>query len=252
MTFRYEINPPKINLSSNLSEDEIKNSLSIVEQRVSQIGPNCDGIHLTDSVLGIPRISPITAGTLIRMSNQEIEITVSLRVIDKELSTLEKLMSTAVTGGLNGVLVLKGDPAQNEVKDSGLIPSQTLKYFNDIGFGKKIDMYLSLPSNPNFDKIKNKIEAEPTGFVTQVIHSIDEVSRIVDKLKPLGFRIIPCILLPSEKNAKSAKFLNLDWSGYKDSAVDFIKQVNQIAGEVLITSPNDFKGAQETLKKLAI
>lgn len=250
MTFRYEINPPKINPSSNLSEDEIKNSLSIVEQRVSKISANCDGIHLTDSVLGIPRISPITAGTLIRMSNKEIEITVSLRVRDKELSTLEKLMSAAVTGRLNGALFLKGDPAQNEVKDSGLIPSKTLKYFNDIGFGKKIDMYLSLPTNPNFDKIKNKIEAEPTGFVTQVIHSIDEVSRIVDKLKPLGFKIIPCILLPSEKNAKSAKFLNLDWSGYKDSAVDFIKKVNQISGEVLITSPNDFVYAKEILAQL--
>lgn len=83
-----------------------------------------------------------------------------------------------------------------------------------------------------------------------MIHSIDEVSRIVDKLKPLGFRIIPCILLPSEKNAKSAKFLNLDWSGYKDSAVDFIKKVNQIAGQVLITSPNDFVYAKEILAQL--
>ena len=159
-------------------------------------------------------------------------------------------MSDAVTSALNGVLILKGDPAQNEVKDSGLIPSKILKHFNDVGFGKKIDLYLSLPSNPNFDKIKNKIDAEPKGFVTQVIHSIDEVSRIVDKLKPLGFRIIPCLLLPSEKNAKSAKFLNLDWSAYKDSVVDFIKQVNQIAGDVLITSPNDFSFAKETLAKL--
>ncbi len=66
----------------------------------------------------------------------------------------------------------------------------------------------------------------------------------------MGFKIIPCILLPSEKNEKSAKFLNLDWSEYKDSAIDFIKQVNQIAGDVLITSPNDFSYAKEILVKL--
>ena len=159
-------------------------------------------------------------------------------------------MSDAVTGGLNGVLVLKGDPSKNEVKESGLIPSQTVKHFKELGFGKKIDLYLSLPSNPNFDKIQKKIDAEPTGFVTQVIHSIEEVSRIVDKLKPIGFRIIPCVLLPSEKNEKSAKFLNLDWSSYSDSAVDFVKKVNKIAGEVLITSPNDFAYAKEVLSKL--
>jgi len=32
--------------------------------------------------------------------------------------------------------------------------------------------------------------------------------------------------------------------------VDFIKKVDKIAGNVLISSPNDFKGALEVLKKL--
>ena len=72
----------------------------------------------------------------------------------------------------------------------------------------------------------------------------------MDNLKPRGFKIIPCVLLPSEKNAKSAQFLKLDWSKYKNSVEDFIKQVHQIAGEVLITSPNDFNYAKEILGKL--
>jgi len=250
MTLRYEINPPKITQNSNLSQEDTLKLLDKVKLRVSEISTRCDGIHFTDSVLGIPRISPITTGTLIRKSNQKIEITVSLRVRDKNLTTLRQLMEDAVSGGLNGVLILKGDPSPNEQKDSGLIPSSTVKYFKELGFDKKIDIFLSLPSNPSFDKIQKKIDAEPAGFITQVIHSADEVSRIVDKLKPSGFKIIPCVLLPSEKNAKSAKFLKLDWSEYKNSVEDFIKQVHQIAGEVLITSPNDFNYAKEILGKL--
>ena len=250
MTLRYEINPPKITQNSNLSQEDTLKLLDKVKLRVSEISTRCDGIHFTDSVLGIPRISPITTGTLIRKSNQKIEITVSLRVRDKNLTTLRQLMEDAVSGGLNGVLILKGDPSPNEQKDSGLIPSSTVKYFKELGFDKKIDIFLSLPSNPSFDKIQKKIDAEPTGFITQVIHSADEVSRIVDKLKPSGFKIIPCVLLPSEKNAKSAKFLKLDWSEYKNSVEDFIKQVHQIAGEVLITSPSDFNYAKEILGKL--
>ena len=92
-----------------------------------------------------------------------------------------------------------------------------MKYFKELGFDKKMDLYLSLPSNPNFNKIQKKIEAEPTGFITQVIQSIDEVSRIADNLKPKGFKIIPCVLLPSEKNAKSANLLELNWSEYQNS-----------------------------------
>jgi len=251
MTIRYEINPPKINQDISLSDEETRKLLDKVKLRVSEIETKCDGIHFTDSVLGIPRVSPVTTGALIRKSNQKIQITTSLRVRDKSLSTISKLMEDIFSNKLNGVLILKGDTSPNE-QDSGLIPSQTVKYFKEAGFDKKMDIFLSLPNNPDFDKIQKKIEVEPTGFITQVIHSIDEVSRISDKLKPQGFKIIPCILLPSEKNKKSAQFLKLDWSSYKNSLVEFIKKIHEITGDVLITSPNDFKGAQETLKKLAI
>ena len=250
MTLRYEINPPKIIQDSNLSHEEITKLLDKVKHRVAEISASCDGIHFTDSVLGIPRISPVTTGKLIRKLNSKIEITVSLRVRDKNLTLLSKLMEETVSGELDGVLILKGDASPDGQKDSGLIPSQVVKHFNELGYGKKLDLFLSLPSKPDFNKIQKKIEAEPAGFITQVIHSIDEVTRIVDKLKPCGFKIIPCILLPSEKNKKSAKLLQLDWSEYKNSVEDFIRKVHKIAGDVLVTSPNDFNSAKDILGKL--
>ena len=250
MTIRYEINPPKINQEISLSDEETAQLLEKVRLRVSEIETKCDGIHFTDSVLGIPRVCPVITGAFIRKLNKKIKITTSLRVRDKDLNTLTKLMEDVVSNKLDGVLILKGDPSPNEQKDSGLIPSHTVKYFKELGFDKKMDIFLSLPNNPDFDKIQKKIEAEPTGFITQVIHSVNEVSRISDKLKPSGFKIIPCMLLPSEKNLKSAQFLKLDWSDYKDNTLDFISKIHQITGEILITSPNDFNHAKEILGKL--
>lgn len=250
MTLRYEINPPKITPNSNLSAEQSLKLLDKVKIRVGEISNVCDGLHFTESVLGIPRISPIMTGDLIRKSNQKIQITVSLRVRDKNLNTITQLMEDVVSSKLNGVLILKGDASPNEQSDSGLIPSKTVKHFKELGFDKKMDLYLSLPSNPDFNKIQKKIDAEPTGFITQVIQSIDEVLRITDNLKSQGFRIIPCVLIPSEKNVKSADLLQLDWSEYKNSVHDFIKQVHQIAGDVLITSPNDFNYAKEILGSL--
>lgn len=250
MVIRYEINPPKINQNPTLTNEEIQKLLDKVQNRVSEIENKCDGIHFTDSVLGIPRVSPVTTGALIRKSNKEIEITTSLRVRDKDLDTLTKLMEDVTANKLNGVLILKGDASPTEQKDSGLIPSKVVRHFNDLGFDKKMDIYLSLPNNPDFNKIQKKIDAEPSGFITQVIHSINEVTRISDKLKPQGFKIIPCVLLPSEKNEKSAQFLNLDWSDYKESTLDFVNKIKKITGDVLLTSPNDFNYAKEILEKL--
>ena len=151
---------------------------------------------------------------------------------------------------MNGVLVLKGDAPPAGPTDSGLVPSAVVKQFNEQGFGKRIDMYLSISSNPDFEKIHKKIESQPRGFVTQVISSIDQVTRIVDKLKPQGFRIIPCVLVSSEKNLKSAQMLKMNWSEYSKDLAGFVKQVDKIAGNVLVSSPNDFASALNLLQKL--
>ncbi len=44
--------------------------------------------------------------------------------------------------------------------------------------------------------------------------------------------------------------LNLDWSGYSGNMTGFVKEVHKIAGDVLLSSPNDFKGALQVLKNL--
>src|SRR5579864_717385 len=251
MTIIYEINPPKVIQDTILSHDQLSESVEKLKERAIKIGQASDGIHLTYSVLGIPRVSPITAGFFIRNSNNKIKITASIRVRDRNLTSITQTICDAILLNLNGVLILKGDAPPLGPKDSGLVPSDIVRQFNEQGFGKRIDMYLSISNNPDLEKMHKKIEAQPKGFVTQVVSSIDQVTRMVDKLKPQGFRIIPCILLASEKNSKSAKMLNLDWSEYSKDMVGFIKQVHKISGNVLISSPNDFVGALEILKKLA-
>jgi homocysteine S-methyltransferase len=250
MTITYELNPPKVIQDTILSHKELQDSVNRLKERSFVVSKYCDGIHITDSVLGIPRISPMTTGAFIRSSNPKIEITSSIRVRDRNLTSLTQSVCDAILLDLNGVLILKGDAPPKGPQDSKLIPSDVVKQFNQQGFGKKIDLFLSIPGNPDFNKIHKKIEAEPKGFVTQVVSSLDNITRIVDKLKPQGFRIIPCILLPTDKNSNSAKMLNLDWSSYRNDAVDFIKKAYKIAGNVLISSPNDFKTALDVLKKL--
>lgn len=250
MAVIYEINPPKIPDGVSASDDEINSLLTKLLQRVSDISALCDGIHVTDSVLGTRRVSALTTGKLLKTIHPNLQITISMRVRDKDMNLIKQIVQESIESELDGILVLKGDPSQENPIDLGLIPSQVVKQLNGLGYGKKTNFFLSLPSNPNFEKIQKKITAAPKGFMTQVIHSAEQVQRISDKLRPSGFRIIPCILLPTEKNESSAKFLELDWSGYKENPAKFIKEIHRIAGDVLITSPNDFAFAKDTLHKI--
>ena len=250
MAVIYEINPPKIPHGEDESGDGVKVLLEKLQQRVSDISSICDGIHITDSVLGTRRISALTAGKILKKNHPQLQITISMRVRDRDMKTVKETVRRSIEIGLDGILVLKGDPSKDKPYDSGLIPSRVVKDLNESEFAEKIDFFLSLPSNPNFEKIQKKILAHPTGFMTQVIHSEQQVRRISEKLKSHRFHIIPCVLLPSEKNVSSAKFLNLDWSEYKANPAEFIKEIQQIAGDVLVTSPSDFTFARETLKQI--
>ena len=244
MTVRYEINPPKIS-------DDGQDIRKVLFQRIETISHVCSGIHLTDSVLGIPRVSPFKIARQIRESNKNIKLTCSLRVRDRNLNDIEKIVQQSV-GTVDGILVLMGDKSNTISNKDELVPSQVVKTLNDNGLGKKIELFLSIPSNPNFTKIQKKIDAKPMGFFTQVIHSKDQIEKIASKLKPNDFKIIPCLLLPSQNNLKSAEFLKIDWSNYKENISGFINEIHSITNDILITSPNDFKRAYETISKLAI
>ncbi len=250
MTVRYEINPPRVIQNKILSHREVRSSLTKVQKRIGLAGKYCDGIHLTDSVLGIPRISPITTGAMIRKNGLDLDITASLRVRDRNITALTQSVYDAILLGLDGLLILKGDEPPKGPKDSKLVPSEVVRHFKELGFDKNLDFFLSIPAEPDFDKIQKKIDVEPTGFVTQVIQSPDQVFRLADALKPQGFKIIPCLMIPSENNSNSAKMVGVDFSKYERDVLGFISKIYKATKDVLITSPNDFKASLKVLAKL--
>ncbi|HEY5735425.1 MAG TPA: 5,10-methenyltetrahydrofolate synthetase [Nitrosopumilus sp.] len=244
MTIRYEANPPKI-----LPGVSIDESIQKFVEKIRIISKKCDAIHLTENVLGFQRVSPIEVGKIIRKEIPNLPITVSLRVRDKSEVEISEFVDDCISIGFSGILILMGDPSQNGKADSGQIPSLTVKRLREQGVDSKIDLYLSISNKPNFSKIGKKLDAKPKGFMTQVIQNIEQVKELSENLK--GFSIIPILLYPSSKNEKSAKFLNLDLASYSNEFEKLLSKTQEITGDVLLTSPNDFNGLNEFLEKIS-
>lgn len=245
MTIRYEANPPKILPDADTDEAILK-----FVEKIKTVSKKCDAIHITENVLGHQRVSPISVGEIIKKKIPNLPITVSLRVRDKSEEEVLDFVEKCITAGFSGILVLAGDPSQTGKQDSGLIPSTVVEKLRGKGFDSKIDLYLSISNKPDFSKIGKKIGARPKGFMTQVVQSIEQVQSLSDNLT--GFSVIPIILFPSEKNEKSAKFLNLDLAVYSQGFEEFVKKIHAITGDVLITSPSDFGGLDEFLGRVQI
>jgi len=153
--------------------------------------------------------------------------------------------------GVEGLLIVKGDKPERPSIDSGLKPSSVVKILNMQGFGDKIKLFLSVPCNPDLSKIRQKIDAEPYGFITQSISSLDQLQKIVDNVKLHSIKVIPCIMVPSPKNKDSASVIDLDWSSYEKDTDSFIRRAHDMCGEVLVTSPNSFDDGINLLKRLS-
>jgi hypothetical protein len=298
MKISYELNPPKIIIGDYFDAMRLNQELQILLNRSSELVDLVNGIHLTDSVLGIPRVSSITAASYI-MKNADIrlKLSCSVRTRDRNFTSFCQFVTDAILVGVESLLILKGDKPAAEVavadaaadahavddddngrkeegvrggeqevgrkiirrsrqvqKSSGLKPTSILSFLNDKKYNNLIHLNLSVPSKISYyhnrSLLEKKIEARPYSWVTQLISSLSDLGEIVDVAKSSKIKVVACIMVPSDKNRRSADIIGLDWKEYEKNPVDFIKAAGTIADEVLISSPNSFKAGIELLRSL--
>lgn len=244
------MNPPKLMRNTTIDADSRKADMNKFCDRISQLFSLADSIHLTDSVLGIPRVPSISAAQEIIKLHPSIKLRCSIRVRDRNLSTIVQLVSDAIVLGIEGLLIVKGDKPEGPSVDSGLHASYVVKVLNEQGFGDKIKLFLSVPQSPVLNKIQKKVEAKPFGFITQSISSLDHLHNFIEHAKNNNITVIPTIMIPSPKNRTSARLIGLDWREYENYTYSFVQQACEICGEVLISSPNSFNEGIDLLSKV--
>lgn len=237
MTLLYEANPPKI-------ADGGMGALGRFAERLRAVSDVCGGIHVTENVLGIPRISPISVGRALRGMVPDVPMTLTVRVRDKNPADTDAFVADAADAGFSGLLVVAGDPAPGS-PPSGQVPSGVVKRLRRDGLAPELDMYLSIPAEPDYSGMAQKLAARPEGFITQVVQSPGQVSDMTARLPE--FRILPIVLYPSPKNQKAAAFLGIDMAAYSDDFGRFVSRIHDAAGSVLVTSPGDYAALYEFL-----
>jgi 5,10-methylenetetrahydrofolate reductase len=249
MKIRFELNPPKIQPNSSFETEELRESLTTLILRAGKCVGLTHGIHITDSVLGVPRLSSISVGHFIRNAGNDLPISCSVRVRDRNYTSFIQYVGDAILLGAESILILKGDEQGPNSSTSDLKPTEILNLLQHEKYDRCINFSLAVPSKVgNRLQIEKKMEAAPHSLVTQSIESLADLGEIADMAKEHGIKTVACIMVPSEKNLISARMLGLDWREYSKDPVSFILEANKIADEILLTSPNHFAAAIEILK----
>jgi 5,10-methylenetetrahydrofolate reductase len=249
---RFELNPPKTIQSRYFEEYQLRSSLAALVKRADELVGLVDGIHITDSVLGVPRISGISYAHFIRNAGNRLPISCSIRSRDRNYTSFMQFVGDAILLGLESILILKGDELGPDSSTSNLKPSEILKVLQSEEYDKYIRFSLAVPSKAtNRVLIEKKILSKPYSLVTQSIESLTDLGELADMTKQHGVKTVACIMVPSVKNLRSAQMIGLDWSQYSKDPVGFVLEASKIADEVLLTSPNHFAAALEVLKVIS-
>ncbi|HYZ58925.1 MAG TPA: hypothetical protein VE544_04635 [Nitrososphaeraceae archaeon] len=249
---RFELNPPKTIQNRYFEDCQLRGSLAALVKRASELVGLVDGIHLTDSVLGVPRISGISFAHFIRNEGNRLPISCSIRSRDRNYTSFMQFVGDAILLGLESILILKGDELGPDSSTSNLKPTEVLKVLQNEKYDRYIHFSLAVPSkSTNRVQIEKKILSRPYSLVTQSIESLADLGELADMAKHHGVKTVACIMVPSEKNLKSAQMIGLDWHQYSKDPISFILEASKIADEVLLTSPNHFAAALEVLKVIS-
>jgi hypothetical protein len=275
MNIIYELNPPKIlhgeSFNLSLLSQEIEKFLS----RASIVLGITRHVHLTDSVLGIPRLSSITAAQLIskEIESPIVNLTCSIRTRDRNMNSIIQSVADSVMLKIKGLLFIQGDkPSYGslDISTGSPKPTEVINTLNSLGFGNLINLDLSIPNEiSNISNFRKKIRSKPSRFITQSISSIEEIRKLKSMLETECLRednnnnnntnegisqigLIPCIMVPSAKNQKAANMIGLDWSQYEHNFYEFIEKIGDLGiNEILLTSPNSFDEGISVLKKIS-
>lgn len=257
MNIIYEINPPKILQAEHMDLAMLNSEKDKFLQRVSIISEITNDIHLTDSVLGIPRMSSVFAAQLLAntLKNSSFNISCSIRTRDRNLNSIIQSVADSLIANVRSLLFILGDKptfSHNNFESFNEKPTEVVRSLNNFGFNKFVNLVLSVPNRiTNSKSIQKKIEARPKSLITQSISSISEIRTLNEILKPYKLDLIPCIMVPSQKNRKAASIIGLDWSQYEGDFNSFIEQIeSEGIKEILLTSPNSFDEGVQVLKKI--
>lgn len=257
----YEVNPPRLPEGSGCAgADAQERLLGPVVGRVAELGGMCGFVHVTESVMGTRRVPPIAAARSIMARSPGMPVTVTMRTRERSKTEALAFAGEARRAGIKGILIVMGDPPRDGGRPAAtrptrpaLAPSRAASAMRAAAGGRGPDLFLSVPAGALPEAgaaspaLQAKIDAGPAGFFTQVVSSVRQAKGISALLAPMGFRVVPIVLVPSEANKRSAELLGIDWSGYKGDPAGFIRGVHDAAGDVLVTSPNDFSAALDAL-----
>lgn len=257
MNIIYELNPPKILNSYRMDIALFSQELLKFLNRARIISNFTKCVHITDSVLGIPRFSSIHAAQMIMSSIPGVEwnISCSVRTRDRNMNSIIQMVTDAVILKVKGLLFIQGDkPAFEESERTPILskPTDVVKLLTTTGFHNLINLDLSIPNQiSNHTAFQKKVNSKPHRFITQSINSIQEIRDLKYLIKPNQIQLIPCIMVPSIKNERAAAMIGLDWSEYQDNFLGFLREVYEETNHILITSPNSFDEGIEVMKKIA-
>ncbi len=205
-----------------------------------------DWVDVPEAPLGKPRALSIVVSTVIQ-KDFKVPAIAHVRVQDHNLIALHNIMGATRIANIRRVVLLRGDPLTKHDMVNPISPEEAIDILREENRAAEAGLLLSLRKGR--EKILERLRSGADFFLVLNSRSPEDLVEYLDVVKKRRLRLIPYILVLTEKN----KDLLMDSLPHapKFKLKDLYKVLSdykEVVDSVLISVPGDLEGLRKALK----
>ena len=244
----YEVVPPrKVNISKILA-------------KINRIAGFLNAINITDTPLGIPRVSSIPLAVYLQEKFKNLIVIPHLKIINCNVVGLKSLILGLRATGVKYVLLIKGDRPSEGTTVSDMSLENAVKYAKVIG----LRVIVGIGKNTR-ERLEQALSMNPDIIATQPFLSEEEISNFFNITKELRskyntkVKVIGSLIVFSPKNFQVIKAISGNLDQKYTFSSDYLKlrttkglilKILDLLDGVYISSPFDFDSVVEVLSDI--
>ncbi len=233
-----------------LFELEPVSSKAKLADKVKVLTELVDWIDVPDSPMGIFRFSSPIISCIIKNLFETARVIAHLRVIDVNRLALEAILRGLEFCGVERIVFVRGDVVEGFSVIRDLEPEDAMRIARST---TRVQPGLTISLRKSLKEIEERLRVEASFYLVLNLNkgNVEKMEAISKIARRLNVKLYPYIVLLTEANRGKILEIMERWKLHDlNEALELLEVSNNIVDGILISSPMDFKGGLELVRRL--
>ncbi len=209
-----------------------------------------DWIDIPDSPMGTSRFPSPIVSCMVKSLFENARVIAHLRVIDVNRVALEAILKGLELCSVERIVFVRGDIVRGSSVIRDVEPEEAIGIAR---FTSRVEPGLTLSLRKSMEEIEERLKVGASFYLVLNLNkgSIEKMEAISRVARKLNIKLYPYVVLLTDANRdRILRMMEREKLHDINEALELIEASNDIADGILVSSPMDFKGGLELVRRL--